>query len=211
VRAQGREGERFPGFDVVDRRNSWDAVTAGVVLARLAPPPAPRFFTPEEERVARPLFRRLLALDEGPPVPVFELVDARLADGETDGWRHEDLPPDGDAWRTTLRLLDEDAAAGGFVSLAADAQDELLESIRVADSWHGLAAARIWNLWMRYACAAFYSHPGAWNDIGFGGPAYPVGYKNLGVGGREPWEVRERDARDPEPWAHRVERARRRR
>jgi hypothetical protein len=63
---------------------------------------------------------------------------------------------------------------------------------------------------MRYACTAFYSHPWAWNEIGFGGPAYPTGYKSLGVDGREPWEVAERDAFDPEPWAHRVERARRR-
>jgi hypothetical protein len=204
------EGARFPGFDVLDRRESWDAVTAGVVLARLSHPPTPRFFTVEEERVARPLFRRLLALDEGPPVPVFELVDARLADDQTDGWRHEDLPPDGEAWRTTLRFVDEDAAPTGFASLADTDQDDLLEAIRVGDRWHSYAAGRVWNLWMRYVCAAFYSHPRAWNDIGFGGPAYPVGYKSLGIDGRESWEVRERDAHDPEPWAHRVERARRR-
>ena len=61
---------------------------------------------------------------------------------------------------------------------------------------------------MRYACTAFYSHPWAWNEIGFGGPAYPTGYKNLGVERREPWEVAERDATDPVPWARRVERAR---
>ena len=54
---------------------------------------------------------------------------------------------------------------------------------------------------MRYACAAFYSHPWAWNEMGFGGPAYPVGYANLGLGRREHWEVAERDALDPEPWA----------
>ena len=27
---------RFPGFDVLDQAHVWDAVTAGVVLARLA-------------------------------------------------------------------------------------------------------------------------------------------------------------------------------
>ena len=27
---------------------------------------------------------------------------------------------------------------------------------------------------------AFYSHPWAWNEIGFGGPAYPQGYMRLG-------------------------------
>ncbi len=63
-------------------------------------------------------------------------------------------------------------------------------------------------LWTRYACDAFYSHPWAWNEIGFGGPAYPRGYKNLGTGRREPWEVVERDAADPVPWAERAEKAR---
>jgi hypothetical protein len=58
---------------------------------------------------------------------------------------------------------------------------------------------------MRYACTAFYSHPWAWNEIGFGGPAYPRGYKNLGLDRREPWEVSERDAADPVPWAERAE------
>ena len=33
--------------------------------------------------------------------------------------------------------------------------------------------------------------PAAWNEIGFGGPAYPRGYKNLGVDKREPFEVRD--------------------
>ena len=35
---------------------------------------------------------------------------------------------------------------------------------------------------MRYASTAFYSHPSAWNEIGIGGPAYPHGYKNIGMG-----------------------------
>src|SRR3954471_21016190 len=74
-------------------------------------------------------------------------------------------------------------------------------------SWHGLPAKHVWSLWTRYACAAFYSHPWAWNEIGFGGPAYPRGYKNLG--GREPWEVRDRVNREPIEIGSIVERARR--
>ena len=41
---------------------------------------------------------------------------------------------------------------------------------------------------MRDTLAAFYSHPWAWNEIGFGGPAYPRGYARLGVGLSEAWE-----------------------
>jgi hypothetical protein len=140
------------------------------------------------------------------------MVDSRLAEGEIDGWRYADMPEDGDAWHITLAHLDDDAShargARSFATLDREHQVELLEGIRTADQWHGLPAARVWSLWMRYACAAFYSHPWAWNEIGFGGPAYPTGYKNLGVNGREPWEEPERNAFDPEPWARRVERAR---
>ncbi len=206
--------DHFPGFDVVGRSGSWDPVTTDVVLARLGPPPPLRFFTPTEEAAARPLLDRLLAQDDEPKVPVFELIDARLAEREIDGWRYADMPDDGDAWKQTMHALDDDASDRSpgcvFATLGRQPQLELLESIRTAEHWHGLPAGRVWSLWMRYACAAFYSHPWAWNEIGFGGPAYPTGYKNLGVDGREGWEVAERDALDPEPWARRLEAARRR-
>ncbi len=39
-----------------------------------------------------------------------------------------------------------------------------------------------WSVVMRAVLSAFYSHPWAWNEIGFGGPAYPRGYARLGVG-----------------------------
>ena len=81
-------------------------------------------------------------------------------------------------------------------------QIALLESVRTTDTWHGLPAPRLWSLWLRYACAAFYSHPWAWNEIGFGGPAYPRGYSRFGDpdlqrAEREPWEGAEHFDRDP--------------
>ena len=60
-----------------------------------------------------------------------------------------------------------------------------------ARHWHRLVASHVWSLWTRYVCTAFYSHPWAWQEIGFGGPAYPRGYKNIGVDRREPYEVRD--------------------
>ena len=204
---------RFPGYDVVGHAGEWDAVTTGVVLRRLGPPPKLRFFTVDEEAIARPLLDRLLAQDTEPRVPVFAMIDSRLAENETDGWRYDDMPEDADAWRQSLHLLDDKAVAGQgqpFCELAEPAQREVLESVRSADRLGPLPAARVWSLWMRYACAAFYSHPWAWNEIGFGGPAYPRGYANLGLDAREHWEVGEVDAHDPVPWADRVEAARRR-
>ncbi|MBA3620729.1 MAG: gluconate 2-dehydrogenase subunit 3 family protein [Euzebyales bacterium] len=191
---------RFPGYDVLGQSPAWDDVTAATVLARLRVTGPPRFFTAAEEAAARPLLDRLLAQDEEPRVPVFEMVDARLADNQTDGWRHEDLPDDPQAWRRSLAALDTFAVqerGEPFGPLRRDAQLELLEAVRTGDRWQGLPAARIWDLWLRYACTAFYAHPWSWNEIGFGGPAYPRGYKNLGVNRREPWEVADADGSDP--------------
>jgi hypothetical protein len=203
---------RFPGYDVLDQADTWDDVTRGVVLRRLGPPPPLRFFSVDEERVARPLLDRLLAQDAEPRVPVLAMIDARLAEESTDGWRYDDMPEDGEAWRQSLAALDADAwdATGqSFSELGVSQQNDLVEAVRTCPgSWHGLPAARVWSLWTRYACTAFYSHPLAWNEIGFGGPAYPRGYKNAGVGQREPWEVPEVDAEDPVPWAKRVQEAR---
>jgi hypothetical protein len=204
---------RFPGFDVLDEVGRWDDVTAGVVLARLDPDPEPSFFTPAELAAAEALFDQLLGQDREPKVPVLLLVDRRLALGQTDGWRYDDMPEDGDAWRQTLAALDDDARlAHGrpFCELAWPVQGPLVQAVYDAEEWHGLPASRVWSLWTRYTSTAFYSHPWAWNEIGFGGPAYPRGYKALGVGKREGWEVADHHSADPIPFAERVERARRR-
>jgi hypothetical protein len=198
----GAPGGRFPGFSAAAQARHWDPVTAGVVLGRLGQPPDPRFFTPDEQAIATALCARLLGQGRGPdggpgggpPVPVMAMIDARLAEKETDGWRYADLPEDGQAWRDTLAALDHDARdkyGCGFAGCPSAGQDDLIQAVQDLGSgrWHGLTASRVWSLWTRYACTAFYSHPRAWDEIGFPGPAYPRGYKNSGVGRLEPFEV----------------------
>src|SRR3954469_22634226 len=104
---QGRG--RYPGFDVLSQVRHWDEVTAGAVLSRLSHPTSLAFFTPDEVAVARPLLDLLLAQDAEPRVPVLEMIDERLARGETDGWHYDELPEDAQAWRETLAALDDDA------------------------------------------------------------------------------------------------------
>jgi hypothetical protein len=198
-------GDRFAGFDVLDQAGHWDPVTAGVVLARVGRPPDIRFFTPAEEAAATALCDRLLGQDQDgvPKVEVVPQIDARLAEQETDGWRYADMPEDGQAWRDSLRFLDEDSQAACSRELAqASPHDQraVIQAVQDlgAKEWHGLNAAHVWSLWTRYACTAFYAHPSAWNEIGFPGPAYPRGYKNPGVDAREPFEVADaHPSRDP--------------
>jgi gluconate 2-dehydrogenase subunit 3-like protein len=191
--AASHEG-RFPGFDALSETKRWDPVTAGVVMARLGPPPPVRSFTPAEQAVATALLARLLG--ETGEVPVLQMIDSRLAERQTDGWRYEDMPEDGQAWKDSLAALDADAVARygrGFADCEAGRQDALIQKVQdlAAEDWHGMPAGHVWSLWTRYACTAFYSHPSAWNEIGFPGPAYPRGYKNLGVDALEPFEVRD--------------------
>lgn len=201
----------FPGFDVLGEVSSWDNETKAVVLSRgLAPKPL-RFFTVEEEATCRALLNRLLALEEGPTVAVIEGIDSRLQEERIDGWYYEEMGPDGDAWRKSLKALEEQSKSQSGISfhlLEVEKQNDLLESIRLSNQWAGLPAGRLWSLWMRYACTELYSFPQIWNEIGFGGPAYPRGYKALGIDRLEPWEVPESDSIDPVPWASRIEKAR---
>ncbi|GHF59388.1 hypothetical protein GCM10010218_46120 [Streptomyces mashuensis] len=179
------------------RAGTWDPVTAGVVLARLGPrhEPALRFFTPREEAVAEALLDHVLARSpDDPPVPVLTVIDDRLATGEYDGWHFADLPQDAEAWRRSLAGLDEDARlrhdGRGFPESGYGERDRLLRHVLQLGSgdWYGMPAGHVWKLWTRYACEAYYAHPHAWDEIGFGGPAYPRGYLRLGRGLREPWE-----------------------
>ena len=194
---------RFPGFDAAAQAPHWDRVTAGTVLGRLAPPAPLKFFTAAEAACAGALLDQLLGQRGGRKVPVLEMIDARLAAGETDGWRYADMPEDGQAWRDSLAVLDTDASRRCGLSFAQAREADQMALIQAVQDrgpgdWHGLPAGHVWSLWTRYACTAFYSHPFAWDEIGFPGPAYPRGYKNAGVGKREPFEVADADpAGDP--------------
>jgi Gluconate 2-dehydrogenase subunit 3 len=198
----GRATGRFPGFDVRSQARHWDPVTAELIAARIGPPTRPRFFTDAEQASAAALLDQLTGqCDEPLGVPLVAMVDARLADGETDGWHYADLPEDGPAWRETLGYLDKDAhtrCGTGFADASEQDQAAIIQAVQDSREWHGLNAARVWSLWTRYACTALYSHPYAWSEMGFPGPAYPRGYKNAGAGKLEPFEVGDaRPAEDP--------------
>lgn len=202
-----RADARFPGFDVLSQFRNWDSVTAGVVLARVGMPPDITFFTLAEQAAATSLCQQLLGASDdhadGLGIAVVNMIDQRLAANQTDGWHYEDMPPDDQAWRLSLAALDREANdqfGASFALCSPEQQHNLVQSVRDLDAarWHDMTAQHVWSLWTRYSCTAFYSHPAAWNEIGFPGPAFPRGYKNRGLDAREPFEVRDaRPAEDP--------------
>jgi hypothetical protein len=198
---------RYPDYDVLGEVDHWDEATRRVVLARVQDVPAIAFFSEAEAATAGAFLDVVLAQDAEPRIPVLNYVDEKLAQGTGDGWQYYDLPPDGETWRRVVRGLDEEARRDAFESFAAaslEVQTAIVHRFGQGrlhgGAWETLNVGRAWKVVMRYACQAFYSHPWAWNEIGFGGPAYPRGYGAFGnpeLGERESWEADEAAHFDP--------------
>ena len=91
-----------------------------------------RFFTAAEQACAAALLDQLTGQCGARMVPVLQMVDARLAAGETDGWRYADMPEDGQAWRDSLAYLDKDASlrcGRGFADASEVDQMALLQAV----------------------------------------------------------------------------------
>ena len=178
---------RYPDYDVLESSGAWDEATRKVVLARLDPSGPLRFFTAGEEPTLRAFCDTVMAQDAEPRVPVAEAVDDKLAAGRLDGYQYAGMPDDRDTWRLVLRGLDHtthQAYRRAFAECTAEQRenvvDEFAQGRLVGGPWDEMHVRRAWSVVMRGVLAAFYSHPWAWNEIGFGGPAYPRGYMRLG-------------------------------
>ncbi|MDQ2812769.1 MAG: gluconate 2-dehydrogenase subunit 3 family protein [Actinomycetota bacterium] len=197
---------RYPDYDVLDAVSTWDEATSAVVLARLDPPGPLRFFTAAEEPALRAFCDTVCAQDSEPRVPVAEFIDGKLAGGQLDGYQYASMPDDRQTWRLVLRGLDEAASTRygkeNFAAAEQDTREALIDALAggqlTGGAWAELDVSRAWSVVMRSVLAGFYSHPWAWNEIGFGGPAYPRGFMRLGpVSTTEPFEKHGATSEDP--------------
>jgi Gluconate 2-dehydrogenase subunit 3 len=188
---------RYPDYNVLDERDHWDPLTRKVVLDRLGEPPPIRFFTPAEAATLSAFCDVVLAQDAEPRIPVVNMLDAKLHEGRLDGYRYAELPDDPETWRLVARGLDEEAArrfgAADYTDLPADDRRDVCRRFAAGaldeGVWATLPAKTAWKVVTRMILAEFYSHPWAWNEIGYAGPAYPRGFARLGVGQSEAWEA----------------------
>jgi hypothetical protein len=194
----------YPGFNTLAQQNFWDDATRTVVIARVNDVPPIRFFTSDQHVILEAICARILPQDdrhEAHRIPIVPRIDARLHEGRHDGYRFEGMPPDGEAFQLGIQAIDEMAHRlynRGFAEIPISDQERLLESLHdgkpaVANPiWDRMPVGRFWSLLTQDCAEAYYAHPFAWDEIGFGGPAYPRGYMRLENGEPEPWEVRER-------------------
>jgi hypothetical protein len=196
--------DRYPGYDVLAKRNSpsWNDKTRSVIDERLAIDPGRhRFFTEAEWQTLQAVCARIVPqpADRDRPVPLAAMVDAKMHANGLDGFRDARLPRMQDAWRRGLAALDAEAGhrhGTAFHRLSADEQDGLLSAVQQGRvetaAWGDLPPALFFtHRVLHEIVSAYYAHPTSWNEIGFGGPASPRGYVRMNYDRRDPWEASE--------------------
>jgi hypothetical protein len=193
----------YPNYHTLGQQKFWDATTRNVVLKRVHGVPPIRFFDTDQARLMEAISARIIPQDDRDDahrIPIVPGIDERLFEDRGDGYRYENMPPDREAYVMGLKAIDRMAHeryGDGFTSLGPPAQEELLKSIHdgkpygAHELWEKLPAHRFWMLLVGDCAAEYYAHPFAWDEIGFGGPAYPRAYMRLERGQAEPWEVNE--------------------
>jgi gluconate 2-dehydrogenase gamma chain len=151
------------------------APTRRALQERLMRPPVaqPRYFNQTEFKLLQSVCARLLAHTTcETTIDVAGAIDTRLADGEGNGWRYADLPPDAAAHRLGLQGIDEAAQAQfqlDFVQLKTAQQDVVLLAIQRGEVdggvWRTVRAQRIFENLLAGAAEAYYAHPLAQQEI----------------------------------------------
>jgi hypothetical protein len=192
----------YPGYDVLGKWNSpsYNDQTREVVARRLHNVPRRRFLSEDEWCCLDAISARLVPQpDRAEPVPITPWIDEQLALGLGEGFRHEGMPPLRQAWRKGLAAIDGEARrlhGRGFAELEPEARDATLLAVQKGEVdeelWAGLPAQRFFSdVLLKTVAGLYYTHPAAWNEIGYGGPASPRGYVRLGSNQRDPWEAKE--------------------
>lgn len=207
---------RYPGYDVQSKRQglSWNEPTRRAVDERLAVH-GPQFLEADLWRTLNAVCARIVPQPgDRAPVPVAALVDGKLFANRGDGFRDVRQPPLRKAWQLGLAALDAEARARhdkGFAELSGTEQDALLQAMQEGaldhPAWQGMPPALFFSQRLVHdITAAYYAHPTAWSEIGFGGPASPRGYVRLDSDKRDAWEAAEARRDEDEPNARELNR-----
>lgn len=191
----------YEQYDVLEKWDSpsFDTKTRGVISRRLHALPPRRFFSADEWRLLDAIIARLIPQpDRTDPIPIAAWIDDQLYTGRGEGFRHDNMPPMPVAWRDGLAAIDAEAVARyskRFVELDPASCDEILHKVEqdAVDPkfWAGIPAQRFFtDILLKTVAGIYYSHPAAWSEIGFGGPASPRGYVRLGFDQRDAWEAK---------------------
>ena len=194
----------YAGYSTLAQKKNWEQATQNLIGSRVQKVPAIRFFSGEEATLLEAVIDRVIPQDDRSKdrtIPILPILDERLYENSLNGFRYEDMPPDREAYRLGIKAIEEMARARfgqSFIALTVHRQELILKSIHDGrpdpehSIWETMPIQRFWAMLMEDCITAYYSHPWAWDEIGFGGPAYPRGYMRLENGLPEPWEKDEK-------------------
>ncbi len=122
-----------------------------------------------------------------------------MQNDDQDGYRDAHLPKMQEAWRRGIAALDIEARQryrARFHELTPSEQDEILRAAErgelKCEAWRRMPSNVFFHRRiLSDVVSAYYSHPTAWNEIGWGGPASPRGYVRMDFNRRDPWEAAE--------------------
>ncbi|MBC6608679.1 gluconate 2-dehydrogenase subunit 3 family protein [Hymenobacter sp. BT188] len=180
--------------------------TRTALQARLdAPPYEPQFLEPATYDLLRAVAACLFPQPDRPDAPI-ELapgVDQRLAEGRSDGWRYDIMPPDREAYRMGLGGINQTSHAlfqQEFRALTPDEQASVLQLLQEGkapgEAWETVPSDRFFEEMLAELTELYYAHPLAQEEIGYVGMADATGWNRLGLNDLEP---REPEAISPQP------------
>lgn len=202
--APTRQPGYYPGFSTLSQSAFWEDATRKLVDKRVKEPPTRTFFPEDAWNFWQAVFDHLIPQTDRTAdrqIPLIPHLDHRLSQNRTAGYRFEDMPQDRVAYEIGIEGIDCEAEhryGGKFLLLPYLQQDLVLQAIHdgepqaAPEIWQRMSVQRFWELILGDAIEAYYAHPWAWDEIGFGGPAYPRAYTRLEGGEPEPWEVEEK-------------------
>jgi gluconate 2-dehydrogenase gamma chain len=149
----------------------------------------PQFFASETYRLFVAVAARLFPQPEREvPIPLITAVDKRLAEGQSDGWRYDALPPDREAYRLGLGGIEQIAQEvfkADFEQLAPAQQDQVIEALATGNPpgevWQTLNATRFFEEMLAELTENYYAHPWAQDEIGYVGYADLPGWAKIGL------------------------------
>jgi pimeloyl-ACP methyl ester carboxylesterase len=195
--------ELSAGFRRLIESERTSPLTRAVMLSRMAVEADARdVFSADEWRTMRAMLRCVLpgcGFDLSPRVS--EWMSAKTHDG----WRHDSLPTDAEAWRRGLRSMDAASMheySVPFVAVDAARQDAMLAKAQKGALGGGLLArvglgeaftAEEMKLWFGDFCAEatklYVSDPRTMERMGFTGFADEGGFTQIRMGGKESFEI----------------------
>jgi hypothetical protein len=190
----------YPGHSTLAQKDHWDEATRKIVEKRADPDKPTHFFRGDEIATLQAVLNCVIPQDDrddAHKIPVLAMLDEQMHARKFDGFIYDGTPEDDVTHREGLKAIQAIARARfetDFADLSLDDQETILLSIRdgkPGPAWTcagNLPPKHYWSTLIKAAVSTYYAHPLAWDEIGFGGPAYPRGYMRLTEGRPEPWE-----------------------